>query len=73
MEIMGLLLLVALFMAEVLWGDTREQSKFINKVAREEENYFGRLSNIDRKRWIAEEHYRRVNYGITTLNDSAME
>jgi hypothetical protein len=24
--------------------------------------YFSRLSNLDRKRWIAEEHYRRQHF-----------
>ena len=27
-----------------------------------EGTYFSRLSNLDRKRWIAEEHYRREHF-----------
>jgi len=31
-------------------------------VTKDEPVYLKRLSNLDRKRWIAEEHYRRENY-----------
>lgn len=27
-----------------------------------DDTYFSRLSNLDRKRWIAEEHYRREHF-----------
>jgi hypothetical protein len=66
-------ILVILVIVDSLCKDKREQSKFIKKVANEEENYFGRLSNIDRKCWIAEEHYRRKHLGVKTLSDSAFE
>lgn len=36
-------------------------------------NYFARLSNIDRKRWIAEEHYIRDKFGIKTISDDCLE
>jgi len=36
-------------------------------------SYFSRLSNVDRKRWIAEEHYLRLNYGIHMVSDNALE
>jgi hypothetical protein len=36
-------------------------------------NYFGRLSNIDRKRWICEEYYCRENYGIQTISDQTFK
>ncbi len=66
-------ILVILLIFDSLCKDKREQSKFIKKVADEEENYFGRLSNIDRKCWIAEEHYRRKHLGVKTLSNSAFE
>ena len=34
------------------------------------ENYFKRLSNVDRKRWLAEEIYFRNNYGYQTMSDN---
>lgn len=40
------------------------QTKFYEQVNEEEGNYFARLSNWDRKRWIASEHYNRQHYGI---------
>lgn len=50
---------------------TKVQEKFEIKTELDS-NYFSRLSNIDRKRWIAEEHYRRENYGIRTLSDDVI-
>jgi len=35
-----------------------------------ETNFYKSLSNLDRKRWIAEEHYRRTKLGIKTVSDS---
>jgi hypothetical protein len=37
----------------------------IRKLAQEEDkNFFSRLSNIDRKRWICQEYFCRQNYGL---------
>jgi hypothetical protein len=36
-------------------------------------SYFERLSNIDRKRWIAEEHYMREKFSIKTISDDCLE
>ena len=35
--------------------------------------YFSRLLNIDRKKWIAEEHYRRNNLNISTISDKTFD
>ena len=48
-------------------------NKFVQKVTSEESNFFKRLSNIERKRWICEEHYRRENLGIRLLSDEQLD
>lgn len=40
------------------------------KVAMDECNFYEAISNMDRKRWVAEEHYRRTYLGIKTISDS---
>jgi len=40
------------------------------KVTLKETNYYKTISNLDRKRWIAEEHYRRTKLEIKTIPDS---
>jgi len=36
-------------------------------------NYFERLSNVDRKWWLAEELYLRENYNMQTITDTTFE
>lgn len=61
------------FIEDMCWKDDRMKSKFLERIAEEDGNYFGRLSNIDRKRWISEEIYCRNQYGIKILNDQALD
>lgn len=56
--------LVLLTIFSLVFSDRRKQSKFYDKVDEREQNYFGRISESDRKRWIASEYYRRERYGI---------
>ena len=56
--------------------ETEAECKFVIQLIKEEkdgENYYTRLLNIDRKKWIAEEHYRRVHYSAFTIRDSTFE
>ena len=61
------LLLVDLTM---LWLELRRRKELTEGDERE---FFRRLSELDRKRLIAEEHYRFFNYGIKTFDDAAYE
>lgn len=36
-------------------------------------SYFERISDLERKLWIAEEHYRRQNYGIYLMTDATYD
>ena len=53
--------------------DRRNKTKFHDLVNIKESNYFCRISEHDRKRWIAIEYYRRENYGISLLTDAVLE
>jgi hypothetical protein len=54
------------------WQSYLRNSNLIKKVESQTESiYFNRISNCDRKRWIAEEHYRRNKYNIKTLSDES--
>lgn len=66
----------AFFLCFFVTMDLLQKDKSIEKfkIRKEEDsNYFNRLSNVDRKRWIAEEQYRRENYAIRTLSDEVMD
>lgn len=52
--------------------DSSNHGKFVDKITRSDSYYFSRLSNLDRKRWVCEEHYRRQKLGIRTLSDETM-
>ena len=53
------------FDLKFFWISKRERATDMRSLAKKtESNYFARLSNIDRKRWICEEHYCREKYGI---------
>lgn len=51
----------------------RHNQAFISIIEEEEEHYFGRLTNIDRKRWLAEEIYRRKHLGVSSISDETFE
>jgi len=63
--------LAVLIIKDLFFGDSRKYSKFVSSINRAEENYFNRLGNLDRKRWIAEEHYRRKHLNLKTLSDES--
>jgi len=45
-------------------------SERFNEIYGEETNYFSRLSNIERKRWLVEETYNRNELGLQLTDDS---
>lgn len=53
--------------------DKKLETDFVAGVEKKEQvNYFERISNVDRKRWIAEEHFMRKNYGINVVSDDTL-
>lgn len=67
-------ILFALFvLADIfIYMDEIDKQKVLS-ASEKPTNFFARLSNIARKRMIAEEHYRRTHYGISMLDDKAYE
>ena len=73
MEIVAGVLFVLLISVEVynyLRGD--EISRFKN-LHDGDTSYFNRLSNLDKKRWLAEEVYLRNELGIQITDDYTLE
>ena len=59
---------------EVAMFFRRRKLKFINQeTIPGGKEYFYRLSNVNRKRWIAQELYWRDNYGYYTISDRTLE
>lgn len=57
-----------------IYSDKRLKTDFFDSVKeKHNETYFSRLSNLERKRWICEDHYLRENYGICSISDEALK
>lgn len=69
----GVCLLAFFITVDLVVRDTGQHGKFIDKITKQESTYFCRLSNLDRKKWICEEHYRRQNLGIRLLSDEQLD
>lgn len=63
----GVILLITLPIYQYL------SDKAFMKITVKERNFYKSISNLDRKRWIAEEHYRRTKLGINTISDSTYQ
>ena len=50
-----------------------DQTKEFENFYGENTNYLSRLSNLEKKRWIAEEIHYRKNFGIKLINEPIME
>ena len=70
----GLGFLFLFFIPLLNWLFYFRNTDIDKKVGSQTESvYFSRISNYDRKRWIAEEHYRRTKYNIKTLSDESYQ
>ena len=59
-----------MILTDFIWrSNSKEKQIFMNKVKDEESNYFSRLSNLDIKRWLAEEYYRRSQFNLKSMTD----
>ena len=50
-----------------------DHTKKFENIYGENTNYFSRLSNLEKKRWIAEELHYRDRYGIKLMSDQILE
>ena len=50
-----------------------DQAKKFENIYGENTNYFARLSNLEKKRWIAEELYYRKYFGIKLLSENILD
>lgn len=69
----GVCLLAYFITLDLVVSSNKNHGKFVEKITQAESSYLARLSNLDRKRWICEEHYRRENLNIRTLSDYTMQ
>jgi hypothetical protein len=46
-----------------------KNSEKFTEIYGEETNYFSRLSNIERKRWLVEETYNRKELGLQLIDE----
>jgi hypothetical protein len=51
----------------------RSQVKKFDTFDWENTNFFSRLSNLEKKRWIAEEIYNRKVFGVRLIDDYTLE
>lgn len=72
MYMIGLLLFFGLVLWEIYHRKKRIEMSKLEDVPGEA-NYFERLSNVDRKWWIAEELLFRYRYGFQTMTDTTLE
>jgi hypothetical protein len=68
----GLLLFLGLVIWELISRKKRIEMSKLEDVPGGP-NYFERLSNVDRKWWIAEELLFRYRYGFQTMTDTTLE
>ena len=50
-----------------------KNSEKFSEIYGEETNYFSRLSNIERKRWLVEETYNRKELGLQLIDESTYQ
>jgi hypothetical protein len=72
MYLIGLVLFLGLVIWEIFHRKKRIEISKLEDVPGES-NYFERLSNVDRKWWIAEELLFRYRYGFQTMTDTTLE
>ena len=79
MKIASYVIFVLLIISEFIHNKLMSHEKLFEQFTKDLKknkiysSYFSRLSNVDRKRWIAEEHYLRTNYGIHMLSENSLE
>lgn len=62
-----------LIISEIGLNRKRRESQLKEHLGSTDIVYFARLSELDRKCWIAEEHYKRERFGIQRLTDAQYE
>ena len=72
--IIGMCYLAIMIAIEVAMIFRRRKLKFINQdCIPGGKEYFNRISNVNRKRWIAQELYWREHYGYYTISDRTLD
>ena len=73
MEIVAGALFVLLISVEVYNYIRRDEIARFNSLYDRDTSYFDRLSNLDKKRWLAEEVYSRSELGVQITDDYTFE